>query len=252
MYWRADGGGTAGGGGGGTGAATGTTDCMPASLDAGAPADGPASFGICGATNGGVATVVGMGNRLLPLFGKRLTSPLEVSGLDRGHECDRGHEHTHSWYKFNCDGASKGNPGCAGAGGLIRDASGRLQIAFHDFLGSKTNTYAELFAVVRGLQLAHDEGFRMVWVEIDALVVLQIIRQDKGDWRLQALLTRLRRLCRKIKHKFSDIYREANRPADYLANKACEDQSNLVLRRVSSHLAILIQLDNIFPNFRFK
>ncbi|KAL0421675.1 UNVERIFIED_CONTAM: hypothetical protein Slati_3190400 [Sesamum latifolium] len=63
---------------------------------------------------------------------------------------------TNGWWKLNCDGASKGNPGPSGAGGLIRDSNGRMIIAFADFLEEHTNTYAELYAVVRGIQLAQE------------------------------------------------------------------------------------------------
>ncbi|KAL2241481.1 UNVERIFIED_CONTAM: hypothetical protein Sindi_0789300 [Sesamum indicum] len=62
------------------------------------------------------------------------------------------------WWKLNTDRASKSNSGCAGAGGIIRDCYGRLVLGFADGLGVQTNTYAELYAIARGLQLAKDTG----------------------------------------------------------------------------------------------
>ncbi|KAL0421826.1 UNVERIFIED_CONTAM: hypothetical protein Slati_3205500 [Sesamum latifolium] len=53
------------------------------------------------------------------------------------------------WCKLNGDGASKGNPGPSGAGGLIRDNHGRLVVALAEFLGEQTNMFAELFVVMR-------------------------------------------------------------------------------------------------------
>ncbi|KAL0293316.1 UNVERIFIED_CONTAM: putative ribonuclease H protein [Sesamum radiatum] len=46
------------------------------------------------------------------------------------------------WYKLNTDGASKGNPGISGAGGILRDQLGKVIFAFQEPLGNATNTQA--------------------------------------------------------------------------------------------------------------
>ncbi|KAL0448795.1 UNVERIFIED_CONTAM: putative ribonuclease H protein [Sesamum latifolium] len=69
---------------------------------------------------------------------------------------------------MNTDGASKGNPGISGAGGILRDQLGRVIFAFQEPLGNITNTQAELQAIHRGLQICIDRGFRNVWIETDA------------------------------------------------------------------------------------
>ncbi|KAL8151271.1 hypothetical protein V2J09_021079 [Rumex salicifolius] len=48
------------------------------------------------------------------------------------------------WFKLNTDGASKGNPGAAGAGGVIRNHSGEWVIGFAANLGVCTAPKAEL------------------------------------------------------------------------------------------------------------
>ena len=48
------------------------------------------------------------------------------------------------WTKLNTDGASKGNPGPAGAGGIFRDNHGNPILAFQDYIGPASNTFAEL------------------------------------------------------------------------------------------------------------
>ncbi|KAL0413166.1 UNVERIFIED_CONTAM: hypothetical protein Sradi_1518300 [Sesamum radiatum] len=131
--------------------------------------------------------------------------------------------------KLNCDGASKGNPGPFGAGRLVRNDRGRLILAFYEFFGDQTNTYAELYGVVRGLQLAWEKGCHNVWVEVDAMAVLQIIKSEKGDWRLQSQLTRIRMLKRKLNLCFTHVYREANQPADFLANSACTMKDSKII-----------------------
>ncbi|OMP11177.1 hypothetical protein COLO4_03980 [Corchorus olitorius] len=64
--------------------------------------------------------------------------------------------------KVNTDGASMGNPGISGAGGVIRDAAGQWIIGFKAHLGTWTNMVAEPQAIPWGLSLAWKHGFRQV------------------------------------------------------------------------------------------
>ena len=43
---------------------------------------------------------------------------------------------THNWIKLNTDGCSKGNPGIAGGGGVIRDSLGRWLGGFLVHIGT--------------------------------------------------------------------------------------------------------------------
>ncbi|KAL0444842.1 UNVERIFIED_CONTAM: putative ribonuclease H protein [Sesamum latifolium] len=88
------------------------------------------------------------------------------------------------------DGASKGNPGISGAGGILRDQLGRVIFAFQEPLGNITNTQAELQAIHRGLQICIDRGFRNVWIETDATAIIKLISApQRGAWNLQAILS---------------------------------------------------------------
>lgn len=53
----------------------------------------------------------------------------------------------------NTDGSSLDNPGCSGAGGVVRDAAGRWQFGFSAFLGFSEILKAELLAIFLGLRL---------------------------------------------------------------------------------------------------
>ncbi|KAL0294570.1 UNVERIFIED_CONTAM: putative ribonuclease H protein [Sesamum radiatum] len=79
------------------------------------------------------------------------------------------------WYKLNTDGASKGNPGISGAGGILRDQLGKVIFAFQEPLGSATNTQAELSAIHRGLQICFSRGLRKIWIETDATAIIKLI-----------------------------------------------------------------------------
>lgn len=69
------------------------------------------------------------------------------------------------WVKLNTD-AAKGDPGAAGAGGLIRGSSGEFEY-FAVKCGVCTCTKAELMAVMRGLQIAWEGGHRKVHILVD-------------------------------------------------------------------------------------
>ncbi|XP_027170444.1 uncharacterized protein LOC113770234 [Coffea eugenioides] len=120
--------------------------------------------------------------------------------------------------KLNSDGCSRGNPGKSGGGGVIRDCAGRFLLGFSCFFGELTSLQAELKALLHGIRLALDRGYRELHIESDSLVLVQIVRGTvRCPWQLQSGLQELmeaRRYIREISHCF----REANRPADRLAN----------------------------------
>lgn len=58
------------------------------------------------------------------------------------------------WFKLNTDGASIGNSGKAGGGGLIRDSSGNWVKGFSRDIGFGTSILAEFWALRDGLTLA--------------------------------------------------------------------------------------------------
>ncbi|KAL6570166.1 hypothetical protein OROMI_014680 [Orobanche minor] len=79
------------------------------------------------------------------------------------------------WWKLNTDGAARVNPGDAAAGGIIRDHVGKPLITFSEFLGDRTNNFAELYAIWRGLEFCIDNHFDKVWVEVDSKIALSLI-----------------------------------------------------------------------------
>nr|XP_027088570.1 uncharacterized protein LOC113709927 [Coffea arabica] len=52
--------------------------------------------------------------------------------------------------KLNADGCSRGNPGRAGGGGVLRDDGGNFLLAFSSFFGSRTSMQAKVRALVLG------------------------------------------------------------------------------------------------------
>lgn len=54
------------------------------------------------------------------------------------------------------DGGSRGNPGPAATGVVIKNSKGRILAAYGEFLGAQTNNYAEYSALISGLKKAKE------------------------------------------------------------------------------------------------
>jgi probable phosphoglycerate mutase len=120
-----------------------------------------------------------------------------------------------------CDGASRGNPGPAGAGVQITDADGDVLAEVAEGLGSATNNVAEYTAVIRGLEKARDLGATDVLLRSDSQL---LVNQLTGRYRvksphLQPLHSRVRELATGFDSiEFEHVRRERNTEADRLAN----------------------------------
>ncbi|KAL2227910.1 UNVERIFIED_CONTAM: putative ribonuclease H protein [Sesamum indicum] len=150
------------------------------------------------------------------------------------------------WIKINTDGASKGNPGRAGAGGIARDEEGAVILAFYEVLGETNNTFAEVFALFKALQLCQTENIPRIWIEVDANCILHLVQQsEKAHWPLKHMLTHIRLMLKKVEYKITHIYREGNKAADYLANLACSTNSSKLLRgeEIQGQLVGIIECD---------
>ncbi|XP_071906092.1 uncharacterized protein [Coffea arabica] len=80
---------------------------------------------------------------------------LEISSWNRAvsHMLVKWVRPSHGALKLNTDGCSKGNPGVSGGGGVLREASGRLVMAFSCNFGIASSMQAEACALLFGVQL---------------------------------------------------------------------------------------------------
>ena len=128
------------------------------------------------------------------------------------------------------DGGSRGNPGPAGSGAIIRDEEGDTVATVSEFLGVATNNVAEYMAVLRALEtlagiLESKAGQADVLVRMDSMLV---VKQMTGEWKLKhpglkPLAARVGELVRLFKSvSFEHVYRDFNKDADRLANEAMD------------------------------
>ena len=75
------------------------------------------------------------------------------------------------WLKLNTDGASMGNMGLAGGGGLLRDENGSWVGGFARKIGVASSFTIELWALRDGLLLCRQRNAQAVAVEVDASAI---------------------------------------------------------------------------------
>ncbi|WP_448613352.1 bifunctional RNase H/acid phosphatase [Modestobacter sp. URMC 112] len=125
------------------------------------------------------------------------------------------------------DGGSRGNPGPAGYGALVRDAdSGRVLAERAEFIGRATNNVAEYGGLVAGLQAALDlDPSSTVEVRMDSKLVVE---QMSGRWQvkhpdMKKLAVQARDLARQLGSvRYTWVPRAQNGAADALANSAMD------------------------------
>ncbi|KAL9224347.1 hypothetical protein vseg_000390 [Gypsophila vaccaria] len=133
------------------------------------------------------------------------------------------------WFVLNIDGASRGNPGESGAGGLIRTADGSLIRAFALKLGIGSSMRAEVMALVRGLALAKELDLPRLIIQSDSQIVVELMKGNETMLSRPYVIKNCKELieCHQWRVEMQHIYREANTCADWLANLAI-DQDELL------------------------
>ncbi|XP_057443544.1 uncharacterized protein LOC130735635 [Lotus japonicus] len=119
------------------------------------------------------------------------------------------------------DGASRGNPGPAGAGAVLRAKDGSKVYRLREGVGIQTNNFAEYRGLILGLKHAIQEGYEHIDVKGDSMLVCN---QVQGVWRINN--QNMAYLCNEVKElrnrflsfKISHIPREYNYEADVEAN----------------------------------
>jgi len=125
------------------------------------------------------------------------------------------------------DGGSRGNPGPAGCGAVIKLDSdkGEIIAELSKFLGNTTNNVAEYTGLIIGLEKAKEMGFKKVVVKMDSELV---VKQMTGAYQvknegLRPLFMKACALSREFNwFEITHVRRELNKEADKLANRAMD------------------------------
>ena len=129
------------------------------------------------------------------------------------------------WITAFCDGGSRGNPGPAGYGVYIQDEKGQKVAELSEFLGKKTNNFAEYSGLLAALDYAIAHGHSHLKAVADSELM---VKQVKGQYRvnspeLRPLYEEARRRIAQLEgFQIQHVLREKNRHADRLANAAMD------------------------------
>jgi broad specificity phosphatase PhoE/ribonuclease HI len=125
------------------------------------------------------------------------------------------------------DGGSRGNPGPAGYGAVVREAAtGEILLERYGSLGTTTNNVAEYTGLIEGLRAAAELNATHVDVRMDSKLVVE---QMSGRWQiknpgLRPLAAEAAGLVGRFAAvTFEWIPRERNKAADALANRAMDE-----------------------------
>jgi probable phosphoglycerate mutase len=129
------------------------------------------------------------------------------------------------WVTAHCDGGARGNPGPAGYGAVITGANGELLAELSEFLGVRTNNFAEYSGLLGVLAYALEHGHRRLRVVSDSELM---VKQIQGRYKvnspdLKPLWQEAKaRIAKLDGFEISHALRHKNKDADRLANEAMD------------------------------
>jgi ribonuclease HI len=125
----------------------------------------------------------------------------------------------------HCDGGSRGNPGPAGYGAVIEDRNGKVLARLSEYLGKRTNNFAEYSALLAVLAWTLEHGHTALRVVADSELM---VKQMKGQYKvnspdLRPLWIEAHRRANQLgRFEIVHTLRGGNQEADRLANEAMD------------------------------
>ncbi|KAI4304318.1 hypothetical protein MLD38_039848 [Melastoma candidum] len=126
----------------------------------------------------------------------------------------------YGWTKLNFDGSLRGGTGKASIGGVFRNHNAEFLLGYAEPIGRVTSTAAEFAALQRGLELILENRWKCVWLEGDALTLVETVEGKRmvKCAEIQRYMTRIKLMIPELRtYKVTHVYREGNRLADMLA-----------------------------------
>jgi ribonuclease HI len=137
----------------------------------------------------------------------------------------------------NIDGGSRGNPGPASYGVVIRDAKGEIIAKLKKYIGRATNNVAEYYGLIAALDYAQAHAIRTLNIQSDSEL---LVKQMRGQYKvksedLRPLFERAKKMSGTFDaFRIEHVYREHNALADALANEALDETSGITAPSVNA------------------
>lgn len=135
-----------------------------------------------------------------------------------------------------CDGGSRGNPGPAAIGAVIKDAGGNIIKKYGEQIGKKTNNEAEYASIIFALKKIKRLFGKKQTKNIEVAIKMDsklVVSQLNGEFKikekdLMPLFIEVWNLKTEFKRiEFSAVPREKNKEADKLVNQALNSKENM-------------------------
>jgi ribonuclease HI len=140
---------------------------------------------------------------------------------------------------LNVDGSLLGSTNTAGYGGLLRDNNGVFLLGFYGAATTPSILFAELMAILHGLQICWENGYRRISCFSDSLQAVNLIRD--GVSAHHRFANEVISICQLLDRNWEIVVehtlREGNACADVLAKMDALSDSPLV--KLSSPLVDL-------------
>jgi ribonuclease HI len=140
-------------------------------------------------------------------------------------------------HTFHIDGGSRGNPGPASYGVVIRDAKGEIIDKLKKYIGRATNNVAEYYGLIAALDYAQAHAIRALHIQSDSELM---VKQMRGQYKvksedLRPLFERAKKMSATFEtFRIEHVYREHNALADALANEALDETSGIAMPPASA------------------
>ena len=129
------------------------------------------------------------------------------------------------WVNAHCDGGARGNPGPAGYGAVLADDEGNVLAELSEFLGLRTNNFAEYSGLLGCLAWALQHQHPRLRIVSDSELM---VKQIQGKYQvkspdLKPLYDEARRRIAQLEaFEITHALRHKNKDADRLANEAMD------------------------------
>jgi ribonuclease HI len=129
------------------------------------------------------------------------------------------------WILAHCDGGARGNPGPSGYGAVLQDEHGAVIAELSEYLGLRTNNFAEYSGLLGCLAYALEHQHPRLRVVSDSELM---VKQIQGKYQVKSpdLKPLYDEAKRRIAHleafEIAHALRHKNKEADRLANEAMD------------------------------
>jgi len=156
-----------------------------------------------------------------------------------------------NWINCNTDGSS--NSHTSSCGGIFRNSNVDFLLCFAENVGPENAYFAELAGAMRAIDIAHQNNWRDLWLELDSILVVNAFKNNSDvPWKIKNRWNNCIIKTKSMNFIVSHVFRDWNQCADTLANIGLSSTHLTVWLDVPDCIkTFFVQNKLSMPNFRF-